>query len=73
MSMTHTGFAGYAARRNVLEGMQAEVIDAVLKAYAEGRHDEIRAAFGSDGFRMVENMAAQEKACDAALEEWMHG
>lgn len=73
MSVTRPGFAEYAARRAALEATQAEVVDAVLKAYAQGRHDEIRSALGSDGFRHVEVMAAQERAADAALEEWMHG
>jgi hypothetical protein len=73
MSATHPGFAEYAARRAVLEATRADVTDAVLKAYAEGRHDALRAALGSDGFRLAENMAALERVADAAFEEWIHG
>lgn len=66
---TATKARSWLVENSRVQSMAGDLVDTMYDAYENGDHDKLRDALGSDGFRALENYAAQRKVESAALEE----
>ena len=69
---TVTKARSWLVENSRMQSMAGDLVDRLYDAYENGDHDKLRDAIGSDGFRALENYAAQRKVENAALEEFIN-